>query len=221
MSDQINPDETAQVACVQKAGALKTNTGLVRARWAERDSILTDYYDREWGVPVRDEAGVFERLSLEGFQTGLSWLTVLRKRDAFRDAFDGFEVDAVAMFDNARIEALVAHTGIIRNRRKIEAVVSNARAAQRLRESGVGLEEIVWSYQPLCTPLPECDDEVPTTSDEAHALTRDLKKRGFTFVGPTIIFALMAAIGVVDAHLVGSHRRGCSGLWNADGTRAD
>lgn len=192
---------------------------VVRAGWAETDPLLREYYDSEWGVPIRDETGVFERLTLEAFQAGLSWLTILRRRDAFREAFVGFEVDRVAAFDEARVDALMQDASIIRNRRKIEAAVNNARVVQRLRGNGESLSELVWSYMPDHSPAPETDAEVPSTSPEATELARELKRRGFAFVGPTMAYALMTAIGIVDVHLVSSHRRGCSGLWNIDGTR--
>lgn len=191
-----------------------------RASWATGDPLLTEYYDTEWGMPVRDEAGVFERLSLEAFQSGLSWITVLRKREAFRAAFDGFDPDRVAAYGAEDVERLLADSGIIRNRRKIEATVGNAGAALRLREEGTDLGELVWSFMPELSPAPPTEAEVPSTSPESAALAKELKRRGFSFVGPTTVYALMTAIGIVDAHVVTSHRRGCSGLWNADGTRA-
>lgn len=190
-----------------------------RSAWAETDPLLTEYYDHEWGMPIYDEAGVFERLSLEAFQSGLSWLTVLRKRDAFRAAFAGFVPDAVAAFTERDIERLLDDPGIIRNRRKIEATVANARAAIALRESGESLAALVWSYVPDRSPSPVSDHDVPSTSPESVALAKALKQRGFSFVGPTTVYALMTAIGVVDVHLVSSHRRGCSGLWASDGSR--
>ena len=191
----------------------------VRAAWARTDPLLLEYYDTEWGMPVRDETGVFERLTLEAFQAGLSWLTILRRREAFRRAFQGFEVDRVAAFDAARVSELMQDSGIIRNRHKIEAAIGNARATQRMRANGEALVDLIWSFRPERSPAPETDAEVPTTSPEAVELTRALKQRGFTFVGPTMAYALMTAIGIVDAHLVSSHRRGCSGLWHVDGTR--
>lgn len=191
-----------------------------RASWATGDPLLTEYYDTEWGMPVRDEAGVFERLSLEAFQSGLSWITVLRKREAFRAAFDGFDPDRVAAYGAEDVERLLADSGIIRNRRKIEATVGNAGAALRLRDAGTDLGELVWSFMPELSPAPLTEAEVPSTSPESAALAKELKRRGFSFVGPTTVYALMTAIGIVDAHVVTSHRRGCSGLWNADGTRA-
>ncbi|MBK0420049.1 DNA-3-methyladenine glycosylase I [Leucobacter sp. CSA1] len=193
----------------------------VRAAWATSDPLLTEYYDTEWGVPVRAEAGVFERLSLEAFQAGLSWLTVLRKRESFRAAFDGFDPEAVAAYGEPDVRRLLSDAGIIRNRRKIDATIANARATLRLREEGIGLSGLVWSYMPERSPAPLRDEEVPSTSAESVALAKDLKRRGFAFVGPTTVYALMTAIGIVDAHLVGSHRRGCSGLWNEDGSRRE
>ena len=186
--------------------------GRARPTWACTSDLLRDYYDTEWGMPVRDEQGLFERLSLEGFQAGLSWELILRKRPAFRAAFADFNPDEVAVFTDADVERLLTDSGIIRNRRKIEAVITNARATIELREKG-GLAELIWSHQPADTPAPVTADDVPSRSPESAALARALKKEGFTFVGPTTIFALMEAIGVVDTHLVGSWRRGSSGVW--------
>ena len=195
---------------------------VVRAAWATQDPLLTEYYDEEWGMPVFDDDGVFERLSLEAFQSGLSWLTVLRKREGFRKAFDGFAIDRVASYDAGDVDRLLADTGIIRNRRKIEATVANARAAQRLRaDTGAGLAALVWAHRPERSPAPETDADVPSHAPESRALATDLKRRGFAWVGPTTAYALMTAIGIVDAHLVTSHRRGCSGLWERDGRRSD
>ncbi|PRI11939.1 DNA-3-methyladenine glycosylase I [Leucobacter massiliensis] len=192
-----------------------------RAGWAESDPLLTAYYDTEWGMPVFDETGLFERLSLEAFQSGLSWLTVLRKREAFRSAFRGFDPELVAAFNEDDVERLLADPGIIRNRRKIEATIGNARAVLRLREEpGPDLPELIWSFMPERSPAPGSDAEVPAVSPESQALARELKRRGFAFVGPTTVYALMTAVGVADAHHVWSHRRGCSGLWNPDGSRS-
>lgn len=191
-----------------------------RASWASGDPLLAHYYDTEWGMPVLDECGVFERLTLEAFQSGLSWLTVLRKREGFRRAFVGFDVDRIAAFDAADTARLLADPEIIRNRSKIEAAISNARAAVALRDLPEGdLAALVWSYMPERSPVPRSDEEVPATSPESHALAKRLKTLGFRFVGPTTAYALMSAIGIVDLHLVSSPRRGCSGLWNPDGTR--
>ncbi|MGP9536789.1 DNA-3-methyladenine glycosylase I [Brachybacterium sp. AOP43-C2-M15] len=202
-------------------GLVRGEDGLVRPAWASAHDDLREYYDTEWGMPVRDEQGVFERLALEGFQSGLSWATILRRREGFRRAFAGFDVDAVAGFGPADVERLLGDAGIIRHRGKIEATVSNARAARALRDErgpGTTLADLVWSHRPPRTPRPTLPEEVPTTSEESIALARELKRRGFRFVGPTTMFALMEALGVVDTHLLGSHRRGTSGVWHPDGT---
>lgn len=186
--------------------------GLARPAWAARDPLLRDYYDTEWGMPVRDEHGLFERLSLEGFQSGLSWATILRKRENFRAAFAGFDPDRVAAFDDTDVARLLADAGIIRNRAKILATIGNAAATVALRADG-GLAEFIWSHQPADTPRPRTLAEIPTRSAESLALSKALKKRGFRFVGPTTMYALMEAVGMVDTHLVDSHRRGSSGVW--------
>jgi DNA-3-methyladenine glycosylase I len=187
--------------------------GLSRPVWASVDPLLRDYYDTEWGMPVRDERGLFERISLEAFQSGLSWATILRKRPAFRAAFDDFDPGAVAEYGERDIERLMNDAGIVRNRRKIDATITNARATIRLREDG-GLVEFVWSFKPSETPAPTSYAEVPTTSPESVALAKAMRRKGFTFVGPTTMYALMEAIGMVDTHLVDSHRRGSSGEWS-------
>ncbi len=194
--------------------------GLARPAWAASDPLLRDYYDREWGMPVRDETGLFERLSLEAFQSGLSWATILRKRPAFRAAFAGFEADAVARFGEEDVARLLADAGIVRNRRKIEATIQNARATVALRD-GEGLPALIWSFQPETTPAPVTIADVPTQSAESIALSKELKRRGFAHVGPTTMFALMEAVGIVDTHLVGSHRRGSSGVWSTDGAAGE
>ncbi|WP_019201525.1 DNA-3-methyladenine glycosylase I [Tsukamurella sp. 1534] len=196
----------------QESGVVVGPDGLARPAWAAADGLLQEYYDTEWGMPVRDERGLFERISLEGFQAGLSWATVLRKRPAFREAFAGFDPDAVAAFGDADVERLLGDPGIIRNRQKIEATIGNARATVALRESG-GLPRLIWSYQPEQTPAPRTMAEVAATSPESVALSKELRRRGFRFVGPTTMYALMQAVGIVDDHLVGSHRRGSSGVW--------
>ncbi|MBF6621836.1 MAG: DNA-3-methyladenine glycosylase I [Patulibacter sp.] len=186
--------------------------GLARPIWASRDPLMRAYYDDEWGMPIRDEQGLFERLSLEAFQSGLSWATILRKRPAFRAAFAGFVPERVAAFDDADVARLMADAGIVRNRRKIDATIANARATVALREDG-GLVDLVWSFRPDATPEPATMADVPTVSAESKALAKELRRRGFSFVGPTTMFALMEAVGIVDTHLVGSHRRGSSGVW--------
>lgn len=195
-----------------ETGLVVGDDGLARPRWAAADPLLREYYDTEWGMPVRDEQGVYERLSLEAFQSGLSWATILRKRPAFREAFAGFHPDRVAAFDDADVARLLGDTRIVRNGAKIRAAITNARATIRLRDA-CGLAELVWSHRPADTPRPRRAADVPTHSAESAALAKALRKEGFTFVGPTTMFALMEAIGIVDTHLMGSHRRGCSGLW--------
>lgn len=199
-----------------------TETILVRTAWAETHPLLTEYYDSEWGDVVNDEAGVFERLCLETFQSGLSWLTILKKRDALRSAFRGFDPDAVTSMGSDDVDHLLEDPRIIRNRRKIEAVLTNARATVALRDpdEGSDLASLVWSYMPETSPAESDTSKLPSSTVESRALARELKERGFTMVGPTTVFAMMCAIGVVDLHIVDSHRRGCSGLWNRDGTRA-
>ncbi|WP_136313525.1 DNA-3-methyladenine glycosylase I [Actinomyces procaprae] len=190
--------------------------GLARPVWAAADPLLRDYYDTEWGMPVRDERGVFERLSLEAFQSGLSWRTILVKRPAFREAFASFQPEAVAAFGDDDVARLLADTRIVRNRAKILATINNARATVALRgadDVDGGLAGLVWSYRPAATPAPHTLAETPTRSPESEALARRLKRLGFRFVGPTTVFALMEAIGIVDTHLVGSWRRGSSGVW--------
>jgi DNA-3-methyladenine glycosylase I len=186
--------------------------GLARPTWAASDPLLRAYYDTEWGMPVRDERGLFERLSLEAFQSGLAWVTILRKRPGFRDAFADFDPEVVAGFGEADVARLMADAGIVRNRRKIDATIGNARATVALRPDG-GLAELVWSFRPERTPTPSTYAEVPTRSAESEALAKELRRRGFAFVGPTTMFALMEAVGIVDTHLLGSHRRGTSGVW--------
>lgn len=194
-------------------GVVVGGDGLARPAWASVDPLLREYYDTEWGMPVRDERGIFERLSLEAFQSGLSWATILRKRPAFRAAFVGFDPDAVAAFTEADVARLMGDAAIVRNRRKIEATIGNARAAVKLR-SGGGLAEFVWSFQPEQTPRPRTIEEVPTQSAESAALAQALRANGFSFVGPTTMYALMEAVGIVDTHLLHSHRRGSSGVWD-------
>lgn len=193
-------------------GLILGEDGKVRPLWAASDPLMRQYYDEEWGMPVTDEQGVYERIVLEGFQVGLSWATVLRKRENFREAFHNFEVDTVASFGEDKVEELLQNAGIIRQRAKINAAINNARATQALREEG-GLPHLVWSFKPEVTPRPQSMSEVATVSEESKALAKALKKKGFSFVGPTTIYALMEAIGIIDNHVVGSHRRGTSGIW--------
>ena len=193
-------------------GLVLGEDGRARPAWASVDPLLRDYYDTEWGMPVRDERGIFERISLEAFQAGLSWATILRKRPAFRAAFDDFDPDTVAGYGPGDEERLLGDPGIVRNGAKITATIRNAQATVRLRDKG-GLADFVWSFRPEDTPRPRRIGDIPTRSPESEALAKALRKQGFVFVGPTTMFALMEAIGIVDTHLMGSYRRGASGVW--------
>ena len=194
------------------AGTILGEDGLARPPWAATDPLLREYYDTEWGMPVRDERGLYERISLEGFQAGLSWATILRKREAFRAAFLDFDPEKVALFGEADVERLMLDAGIVRNRLKIRAAITNANATLALRADG-GLVDFVWSFQPDSTPEPATVADLATQSAESIALSKALRKKGFAFVGPTTMYALMEAIGMIDTHLVDSHRRGSSGIW--------
>jgi DNA-3-methyladenine glycosylase I len=177
--------------------------GLARCFWAGSTPDYLPYHDDEWGVPLHKDGELYERLTLEAFQSGLSWITILRKRPAFRQAFAGFSMKKVAAFDDADVERLLADTGIVRNRAKIEAAISNARAALDLPG---GLAKLLWSFAPEPRPSrPATRAQVPSSTPESVALAKDLKKRGFKFVGPTTAYALMQACGMVDDHIVGCH----------------
>ncbi|MFJ2722597.1 DNA-3-methyladenine glycosylase I [Streptomyces sp. NPDC087437] len=205
---------TQEASITADPGVVVGEDGLARPAWAAVDPMLRDYYDSEWGMPVTDERGVYERVSLEGFQAGLSWATILRKRPAFRVAFNDFDPDVIAAYTETDVERLMADVGIVRNRQKIQATIANARATVRLRED-MGLASLVWSFQPETTPRPRIFAEIPTKSAESIALSKELRWRGFAFVGPTTMYALMEAIGIVDTHLLDSHRRGSSGIWTS------
>lgn len=191
-------------------GTVQGEDGIARCPWASRSGTMRDYHDTEWGVPVRDERGLFERLVLEGFQAGLSWSTILNKRERFREVFHGFEVERVAAMTEADVERLLTDTGIVRNRAKIEATRRNAHATIVLRDDG-GLGRLVEGFRPETDPQPRTASEVPTTSPESAALSKALRECGFRFVGPTTMHALMEATGLVDTHLLGCHRRGIAG----------
>jgi DNA-3-methyladenine glycosylase I len=193
-------------------GPIVGEDGLARCPWAAGHPVNRDYHDTEWGMPIHGEAAHLERLTLEAFQSGLSWLTILNKREAFREVFAGFDADVVASYDEGDVERLMAEPRIVRNRRKIEAAIANARATVALRARG-GLEDLIWSFRPATTPAPTHTGEMVTTSPESLALSKALKRAGFAHVGPTTMYALMEAVGIVDDHLVGCHRRGASGVW--------
>jgi DNA-3-methyladenine glycosylase I len=179
--------------------------GLPRCRWAGSAPDYLSYHDEEWGRPVRTDDGLYERLTLEAFQSGLSWLTILRKRPAFRAAFAGFAIEKVAGFDDADVARLLADPGIVRNRAKVEAAVANARAAAELPD---GLAALLWSFAPPPrASRPESFADVPAATPESTAMAKKLKRRGFRFIGPTTAYALMQATGMVDDHLAGCHVR--------------
>jgi DNA-3-methyladenine glycosylase I len=165
------------------------------------------YHDEEWGRPVTDERGLLERLCLEGFQSGLSWLTILRKRENFRAAFAGFEPERVAAFGEREVERLLKDAGIVRHRGKIEAAIANARGTLALRKAGAPLEELVWAHRTKTKRPPESLRDIPPTTPESIALSRELKRHGFRFVGPTTVYAAMQACGVVNDHIAACHVR--------------
>lgn len=185
-------------------GAVVGPDGLARCPWSVSAPDYVAYHDAEWGFPVRSDEALYERLCLEAFQSGLSWLTILRKRTAFRQAFDGFDPETVAAYGDGQVAALLDNPAIVRNRAKIEAAIANARATLSVPE---GLGALVWSYAPDPRPAPRTLAEVPASTAESRALARELKRRGFRFVGPTTAYALMQACGLVDDHLAGCFRR--------------
>jgi DNA-3-methyladenine glycosylase I len=179
---------------------LKTGEdGRARCWWGVSAPDYIAYHDEEWGRPVTDDRGIYERLTLEAFQSGLSWLTILRKRENFRAAFDGFELERVAAYGEAEVQRLLGDAGIVRNRAKIEAAIANAKAATGMAENGESLATLAWSY----APEGERGAELPSVTDESKALAKELKRRGFKFVGPTTAYALMQAVGIVNDHLPG------------------
>jgi DNA-3-methyladenine glycosylase I len=182
--------------------------GLKRCWWGGSTPEYVVYHDDEWGRPVTDDRGLYERLTLEAFQSGLSWLTILRKREGFRSALAGFEVERVAAFGERDFDRLMADAGIVRNRLKIEAAIANARALDAMHEAGESLSELVWAHRPVPTPpAPVTLEQLPASTPASKLLTKQLKQRGFRFVGPTTLYAAMQACGVVNDHLLGCHVR--------------
>jgi len=178
--------------------AVVGDDGRARCPWGDAPPVYRDYHDTEWGRPVRTRDGLFERVSLEAFQSGLSWLTILRKREAFRAAFAGFDPEVVAAYGSADVDRLLADAGIVRNRAKIEATVANARAVLALDRP---LPDLLWGFAPdPAPPAPRSLGDVPAVTPESTAMAKDLKRRGFRFVGPTTAYALMQAVGLVDDH---------------------
>jgi DNA-3-methyladenine glycosylase I len=181
---------------------------LKRCPWPGDDPLYLAYHDEEWGVVERDDRALFEKLLLDGFQAGLSWITILRKRVRYREVFDGFDPEKIARYRAAKIERLLADPGIVRNRQKVEAAVKNARAYLQLRDEGVGFSDFLWEVVGGRTRLHRfrAISELPAESDESRALSKRLRERGFGFVGPTICYAFMQAVGMYNDHLTSCFR---------------
>ncbi len=188
-------------------GALRTIDGVRRCWWATSDPLYVAYHDDEWGRPVGDDARLYEKLVLEGFQSGLSWLTILRKRENFRRAFRGFDPAQVARFGARDVARLLADAGIVRHRGKIEAAIQNARAVRDVQRERGSFAAHVWSFAPAPARAPRGRAAIPAVTDASIALARDLKGRGFCFVGPTTAYAFMQAMGIVNDHLAGCASR--------------
>jgi len=190
-------------------GDVKTgNDGLCRCRWSGDDPIYQAYHDTEWGVPVYDSRALYEKLILDGFQAGLSWITILKKRDNFIQAFDGFNPEIIARYDTAKIESLMQDTGIVRNRAKIEGTIIGAQLFLDIEEREDGFSNLLWSYLdgvPLQNHFVQMAD-IPAKTDLSERISKDLKKRGFKFVGPTIVYAFMQAVGMINDHQVDCFR---------------
>ena len=212
VSTDMSPDASTDVSPDMSTdpGIVTGADGIPRCFWAGAVPDYLAYHDDEWGVAVRGERALFERLSLEAFQSGLSWLTILRKRPAFRSAFAEFDAEVVARLGEADRQRLLADVGIVRNAAKIDATIANARAILALRETcgAEALDELIWSHAPARHTPPAHRGQVRATTPESIALAKDLKRHGFRFVGPTTAYAAMQACGLVDDHLVGCHRSG-------------
>lgn len=180
--------------------------GRPRCAWARGDPLMVAYHDEEWGVPCHDDDALFERLMLECFQAGLSWLTILRKRENFRRAFDGWDAQRIAAYGPEEVARLMSDPGIVRNRLKIQAAISNANAFLAIRREEGSFDRYVWSFvggEPLRRPAPPTTQAIPATTAESDALSKDLKRRGFRFVGSTICYAFMQSVGMVNDHVQG------------------
>ncbi len=177
--------------------------GVPRCAWVGEDPEYCRYHDEEWGMPLHGDRALFEKMSLEGFQAGLSWITILRKRDGYRRAFDGFDPERIAAYGPDDVDRLLADPGIVRNRQKVAAAISNAQALLAMHDAGETLSELVWAHAPDSHPTLRAGDDYPVTSPEAEALSTALRSRGWKFVGPTIVYAFMQAVGVVNDHLEG------------------
>lgn len=183
-------------------GIITGNDGKQRCWWCGDDPLYVDYHDNEWGKPVYDDIRLFEKICLEGFQSGLSWITILRKRENFREAFDGFNFNKVAKYDKNKVDTLLLNAGIIRHRGKIEATINNAQRAIELVEERGSLSDYFWSFKPENHIQPKTKSDIQSKTEESIALSKDLKKRGWKFVGPTTVYAFMQAMGMVNDHLV-------------------
>lgn len=182
--------------------------GILRCWWPGSDPLYLRYHDEEWGRPVSDDVRLFEKLCLEGFQSGLAWITILRKRDNFRRAFAGFDIDAVADFGETDVQRLLADAGIVRHQGKIRSVINNARRARALRDEVGSLAAHLWRFEPDPRPAPRSRADLPSKTAESTALSKDLLRRGWSFVGPTTVYAFMQAMGMVNDHLDGCAMRG-------------
>jgi DNA-3-methyladenine glycosylase I len=184
-------------------GLVRGADGIRRCGWGASTPDYARYHDEEWGRPTADDGTLFERLSLEAFQSGLSWLTILRKREGFRSAFAGFDTSAIARYGARDVDRLLADAAIVRNRAKIEATIANARAAEALKRDGASFADLVWSFRSRRRTAPRRLTDVPSATPASKALSKELKRRGFVFVGPTTAYALMQACGLVNDHLAG------------------
>jgi DNA-3-methyladenine glycosylase I len=193
------------------AGLVRDEGGTVRCWWCAGDPLYRDYHDREWGMPLADDTRLFEKICLEGFQAGLSWLTILRKREAFRRAFRGFEIDSVARFGTRQVERLLGDAGIVRHRGKIESAIGNARRARAVRDELGSLAALLWRFEPGAKERPKRFTRAAllrlTETPSSRALSKELRGRGFRFVGPTTMYALMQSAGLVNDHLEGCPAR--------------
>jgi DNA-3-methyladenine glycosylase I len=196
--------------------------GLARCHWPKDDPLYVAYHDQEWGVPEYDDRALYEKLMLDGFQAGLSWITILRKRENFRKAFDGFEPAVIAKYNQRKVESLMQDAGIVRNRAKIEGAVKSAQSYLDIMENGPGFSKLLWSFvdgKPLLHEI-RTPGKIPTESEESRAMSKELIKRGFKFVGPTIIYAFMQATGMINDHLTTCHRHAACAKMKPPGKKA-
>ncbi len=186
-----------------ESGVVQDANGTARCWWCGTDPLYVAYHDQEWGRTVHDDVRLFEKICLEGFQAGLSWLTILRKRESFREAFAGFDLADVAKFSKRRVNELMKNQAIVRHQGKIESTINNAKQALRAQQEFGSLDAFFWSYQPVQLHPPSDKSTIPVKTPVSIQLSKDLKKRGWTFVGPTTCYAFMQAVGMVNDHLLG------------------